>query len=281
MSSQLRERMINHLMLRNYSDATIESYVGSVAALTKYYWKSPELISDQMIQDYLLQRMKTGDLAWVTIQVVMYGIRYLYKEILGRDIILSMPAGRRTYRRLPVALSREEVQKLIAPVRNFKHQTVLMMLYGCGLRAFELTHLRPDNIEYDRGLLRIDCGKGQKDRYTILPQALQEQLRKYESVYRPDVWLFCGQDPSKHITVRTIAYVYGHAQRKAGITRGNGPHTLRHCFATHLLEDGCDIMLLKQMLGHRSVSTTAIYTHITRERIIAVKSPLDRMFSVN
>jgi len=283
MSSLLRQQMVEHMMLRNYSDRTINSYVDAVVGLVKHYWVppdwvSPEEISDQQIQEYLLYRKREQGISWNTNHLCMYGIRYLYKEILGREFTPYMPPGRKTRRRLPQALSREEVQALFAVTRNLKHRTVLMTLYGTGMRSSELTHLKPQHIESQRGLIRIERGKGQKDRYTLLPERLLEQLRRYYSAFRPQPWLFPGRDENKPMTLRTVESIYRRAKEKAGITRGHGPHTLRHSFATHIVEDTGDIVALKQLLGHRALSTTTQYTHVSRRHIATIKSPLDALY---
>ncbi len=278
MSSLLRQHMVEHMLLRNYSEKTVDSYVDSVVGLVKHYWLRPEDINDQMIQDYLIYRKREKGVSWNTNHLTMYGIRYLYRDILGREFTPYMPPGRKTRRRLPQALSREEVQSLFTVTRNLKHRTMLMTLYGTGMRSFELTRLRPEHIESKRGMIRIECGKGQKDRYTLLPKKLLEQLRLYYSAFQPHSWLFPGRDPNKPLTVRSVQGIYRQAKKKAGITRGYGPHTLRHSFATHLVEDTGDIVAVKQLLGHRALSTTAQYTHVSRRHIATVKSPLDTLY---
>jgi site-specific recombinase XerD len=277
MSSPLREQMIMHMKLRNYSDTTITSYVQAVVMLVRHYGLPPEQITNEMIQHYLIHRLEEQHIAWNTNHLAMYGIRYLYVNILKRDFSVCMPPGRKKRRKLPQALSREEVKRLFEVTDNCKHRTILMTLYGTGMRIFEVVRLKACHIESDRGLIRIECGKGQKDRYALLPDRLLDQLRLYWRAYRPQEWLFPGMDPNRPIRVETVGCLYRQAKKKAGITRGQGPHTLRHSFATHLLEDGCDMVVIKQLLGHRNVQTTAIYTHVSRRRLEGVKSPLDTL----
>ena len=278
MGSQLRQQMEEHMMLRNYSERTIGSYVDSVVGLVKHYGVSPERITDPMIQEYLVYRKREQRVSWNTNHLAMYGIRYLYKEILGREFTPYMPPGRKKHRRLPTALSREEVQALFSATRNLKHRTVLMTLYGTGMRSCELTRLKSPHIESKRGLIRIERGKGQKDRYTLLPETLLRQLRLYYAAFLPEPWLFPGRDPNKPMTVRTVEGIYRLAKERAGITHGHGPHTLRHSFATHAIEDTGDLVAVKQLLGHSALSTTTQYVHVSHRHIATIKSPLDTLY---
>ncbi len=277
--SALRQKLINHMTLRNYSECTVHSYLDAVLGLVKYYNLSPEKISDEMIEQYFLHRRNKENISWNTLHLSMYGIRYLYKEILGKEIKLSMPTGRKKRRRLPEPLSKEEVQQLLEATTNSKHKTILMTLYGTGLRAAELSRLLPRHIQRDRRLIRVDQGKGKKDRYTILPNTLLEQLSSYYRAYRPTKWLFPGPDPNKPISVRTIEAIFRKAKKRAGISHGHGPHSLRHSFATHVIEMGGDISLVKELLGHRAIRTTMCYCHVSPGRGSPCPSPLDALYS--
>jgi site-specific recombinase XerD len=269
--------MITHMKLRNYSDATIISYIAAVVGLVRHYMRPPEKITNEMIQQYLMYRREELNIGWNTNHLTMYGIRYLYTNILKRDFSVCMPPGRKKRQKLPQALSREEVRRLFEATPNCKHLTILMSLYGTGLRTFELVHLKPCHIESERGVVRVERGKGQKDRYALLPERLLDQLRVYWQAYRPGEWLFPGQDRRQPLSTRSIGSFYRRAKAKAGIIRGHGPHTLRHTFATHLLEDGCDVLLVKQLLGHKHLQTTQIYAHVSSRRLKGVRSPLDTL----
>ncbi|MBW2154996.1 MAG: tyrosine-type recombinase/integrase [Deltaproteobacteria bacterium] len=172
-------------------------------------------------------------------------------------------------------LSHEEVEHLFEAAANFKHRVFLMTTYGEGLRVSEVVCLKPIHIESDRMMIRVDQGKGNKDRYSLLSQRLLEELRLYWKTYQPGRYLFSGKDPNKPMPIGTAQRIYYTAKRKAGIKRATGIHTLRHCFATHLLEAGTDIRTIQMLMGHKSVSTTMVYLQVTRKKISSTRSPLD------
>ena len=173
-------------------------------------------------------------------------------------------------------LSIEEVQRLLDATRNPKHRTLLMTIYGAGLRVSEVVNLKPCHIESSRMMIRVEQGKGMKDRYTLLPKRLLHELRSYYTAYRPDEYLFFGKSKSCPLPVGTAQKAYYHAKKRAGITQGRGIHTLRHCFATHLMDMGVDIYVIKHMMGHSAIKTTSGYLHASRQKIANVISPLDR-----
>jgi integrase/recombinase XerD len=179
--------------------------------------------------------------------------------------------------RLPVVLSPEEVCAVLGAVTNRKHRTLLMTIYGAGLRVSEVVALKVADIDSARMLIQVRQGKGRKDRLVMLSPVLLEELRRYWRWYRPVLWLFPGSDPEQPLRVSSVQKVCKEAARKAGIGKKVSPHTLRHCFATHLLEGGSDLRLIQTLLGHGSVRTTQLYTHVATPRIQASRSPLDRL----
>lgn len=272
--TELRREFENHLILRRYSPKTSTAYVNAVKALAKYYMRSPDLLTDNQVQDYLLYLLKEKRLAWNTCNVHFSGIRHFYTSILKRDINLSLPPRPRI-KKICLALSRDEVKKLIFSCTNLKHRTLLLTVYSAGLRVSEVVKLEPSHIERSRKMLRVEQGKGRKDRYTLLSGQLLEALEEYWREYRPDKYLFFGKTKSKAMPVETAQKIYYKAKKDAGIKSGKGIHTLRHCFATHLLEYGTSTSEIKRLMGHSSIRTTAKYLHVTNETISKIISPLD------
>lgn len=174
-----------------------------------------------------------------------------------------------------MALSREEVDQILSACNNLKHYTLLLAVYSAGLRVGEVVKLQPIHIERSRGMIRIEQGKGRKDRYTVLSNSLLKTLEEYWRTYWPDKWIFFGQTKAKLLSIDAAQQVFYKAKMKAGVKRGRGIHTLRHCFATHLLEQGTRTYVLQQMLGHKSIRTTARYLHISNDAISKVISPAD------
>ncbi|MBI2191483.1 MAG: tyrosine-type recombinase/integrase, partial [Planctomycetes bacterium] len=206
------------------------------------------------------------------------GIRFFYKHVLRReDLDLRVPARRSG--RLPEPLSRGEVGRLIEATTNLKHRVMLMTAYGTGLRVSELVHLKPEDIHSERMLIRVEQGKGRKDRYTLLSSRLLEELRCYWRIYRPTTWLFPSRDVSRPFSATGVQQVYYRAKRSAGIHRGHGIHCLRHSFATHLLEAGVDLPTIQCLMGHTRLETTARYLHVTSQHLASVSSPLDLLRS--
>jgi site-specific recombinase XerD len=268
--------MVEQMALRNFSPRTQESYVGAIVGLARFYKRSPDQLTGDQLQKYLLSLQKDRHLAWSTCNVAVSGIRFLYGEVLGRkDLALSIPP-RKSKRQLPLLLSIEEVRLILETPTNPKHRALLWTAYGAGLRVSELVCLKPCHIESQRGWIRVEQGKGRKDRYTLLPGRLLQELRSYYKVCRPQgPWLFPGFPSDRHISDSSVQRVFARVKRKAGVTRGRNIHTLRHCFCTHLLEAGYDISEVKEMMGHSSLATTMIYRHISPERIREIRSPLD------
>jgi len=272
----LRQKMINEMTLRRFAPKTQEAYVAAVAGLARYYKQSPEKIDKQMIQDYLLYLMEDRKLSWNSCNVAVSGIRFFYTQTLGMDsIYLSIPP-RKSDSILPEIFSVEELEKLFSALSNQKHRTMLMTTYAAGLRVSEVVGLKVTDIDSNRMMIRVKQGKGRKDRYTILSRKLLAELRIYYRMYRPPIWLFySGKKTKRPLCVNTPQRVYTQAKEKAGLTKGKGIHTLRHCFATHLLEAGVDLRTIQMLMGHCCITTTMTYLQVTRKHLGSVKSPLD------
>ena len=279
MSSTLRTQFINHLTLHRRSPKTKEAYISAVYGLARHYMTSPDKLSDKQIQDYLRYLIEKRKLAWSTCNVVFSGLICFYKNVLNRDkTVFSIPPRPRS-KKIPMVLSVEEVQRLLNAAPNLKHRALLMITYSAGLRVAEAVSLKLHHIESDssRMMIRIENGKGQKDRYTILSPKVLKVLKEYWKEYRPKEWLFFGSNINKPMPIGTARKIYYNAKKKAGITKGRGIHTLRHCFASHMLWNGEDIYTIKRLLGHSSIKTTYKYLHVTRQQIAAVISPLDML----
>ena len=273
--TELREKMIKAMELRNFSPRTQTAYLSAVTNLSMHYMKSPEEITQDEVEDYLLYLKKERKLSYSTRNQVISGMKFFYNQTLKNpDMVLELPR-KKTPVKLPEVLSVDEVKLVIDTPSNIKHRVILMTAYSAGLRVSELVRLEPRHIVSSRMLILVEDGKGVKDRYTILSQTLLENLRDYWQSYRPTNWLFPSADPEKHISRSTAQKLFASAKKKAAISKGRGIHTLRHSFATHLLEAGYDITTIQKLLGHRHLSTTLVYLHVSKKVISAVKSPLD------
>jgi len=272
---ELRDRMVREMQLRRLAPSTQEAYARAVWGLAAFYRRAPDQLGSEEVKSYLLYVMNERGLNWSTVNIVCAGIRFFYSQTLGRsDVSASIPP-RKTPRRLPEVLSGEEVGRLFAATGNLKHRALLMTTYAAGLRVSELVHLQVQDIDRDRKMLRVRAGKGEKDRYTVLSPRLLVELRAYWRVDKPATWLFPGAVAGQPMARGTAAKVYRDAKQKAGITKQGGIHTLRHCFATHLLEAGVDVRTIQLLMGHRSIRTTIHYVHLTAKKLASTPSPLD------
>lgn len=270
----LREQMIRELELQRKSSKTIDAYVTAVAQLAAHYHRSPEQITIEEIRSFVHHLIVNRKLAFSSCNQKLAGIRFFYRHVLGQDDLqLKVPMKRSG--RLPEPLSRTEVARLLEAARNLKHRVVLMTAYAGGLRVSELARLKLQDIHSDRMLIRVNQGKGRKDRYTLLSPRLLAELRDYWREYRPQSWLFLNRDGSSHLPPATAQRIYYTCKRRAGIEHGHGIHSLRHSFGTHLMEAGVDLPTIQRLMGHTSLTTTAKYLHVTSRHLGHVKSPLD------
>lgn len=275
--TQLREKMIRAMDLKNLSNHTQRSYLGAVTALAKHYRQSPETITDKMIDDYLLYLKNEKGNAPATCCSALNGLRFFYTHVLDKQISVDFSLSKKP-RRLPTVLTKEQIWKMICTPANLKHRLVLMTTYAAGLRAGEVMRLRPEHIDSKRMLIKVVDGKGRKDRYTMLSPKLLGELRGYYKKCRPQTYLFPSnykKHNDKPLCYETVRSIYEKARKKAGIKNGRGLHTLRHSFATHLLEAGYDIRKIQVLMGHARLTTTMIYLHVSRETLSKVPSPLD------
>jgi site-specific recombinase XerD len=273
----LRKKMVRELELQRKAPGTISSYVRSVAELAKFHGKSPDLLEVEEVRDYVHYLIVGKKLSVSTVNQMLTGIKCFYGSILGREVDLNVPA--KPSGKLPEPLSRQEIARLLDAARLPKHRVLMMTAYGAGLRASELVRLQPVHIHSDRMLIRVNQGKGRKDRYTLLSPRLLEELREYWRKVRPQTWFFPHRDRAGHMPPDTARKTFDLLKARAGIDHGRGVHSLRHSFATHLLEAGENLRTIQSLMGHANLSTTARYLHVTRKHLGTIQSPLDLLRS--
>lgn len=273
--TKLREQMIRDMQVRNFSPSTQQSYLSSVAGLAKFYNRPPDKISTDKVQDYIAHLLVDRKVTVGTYHVNLTGLRFFYTVTLKLDKDkVPLPSVKKVTR-LPEILCIEEVEQLFNASRSSKQRAILMIVYSAGLRVSEVVNLKVTDINSNRKTLRVNRGKGGKGRYSLLSERLLLELRAYWKVKRSPVWLFPGRDLDKPLTTRVAQYYYKRAAEKAGIKKEGGIHTLRHCFATHLLESGVDIRTIQILMGHSSILSTVRYLQLTSKSIQGTKSPLD------
>lgn len=275
----LRQQLITALTLKGYSEKTHEAYIAAVARLARHYGRPPDGICNEEIRDYLLGLHHERRLSASSLNVAVSGLRFFYRHVLDRSIaevekVLPRPKKPKQYARV-YGLS--EIRTLLTRgCTQLKHRVFLMTVYGGGLRLNEACHLEPGDIESSRMMIRVRQGKGRKDRYTILSPWLLEELRTYWRICHPRTWLFPSPwHPERPLNDRTAQKMFYAALSGCGLPNRGGIHCLRHSFATHLLESGVEITVIKALMGHRSLQTTANYLHVSGERLSRVRSPLD------
>lgn len=271
----LRQRMLEDMGIRNLAMNTQLSYVQQVAAYARYFHRPPEELGPEEIRTYQLYLIETRKLAPSSVSLATGALRFLYKVTLKRPwSVEEIPMPKRPFK-LPVILSREEVMHFLDSVGSLKHRTLLTAAYAAGLRVSEATHLKVMDIDSQRMMLRVAQGKGQKDRYVMLSPRLLETLRLYWKAEHPRLWLFPGDLPGQSITRGAVTLACQKAHRASGIAKPITAHSLRHAFATHLLESGADVRTIQLLLGHRSLATTSRYLKVAASTVCATTSPFD------
>lgn len=270
----LRQKMIRELELQRKSPCTVKNYVRAVADLAKHYHRSPDRIGLEEVRDYLHFLITQRQLALTTVNQQLAALRFFYVQVLRlANFDLRVPSKRPRY--LPEPLSRTAIVRLLDATGNRKHRALLMTAYAAGLRVSELVALQIRDIDSERGMIHVRHGKGGKDRYTLLSTRLLQELRDYWREHRPEPWLFLNKDGTKPLPAGTARHVYVTAKTRAGIDHGRGIHSLRHSFATHLMEGGVDLRTVQTLMGHSKLETTARYLHVTEKRLQQIQSPLD------
>ncbi|MCP3922082.1 MAG: tyrosine-type recombinase/integrase [Desulfobacterales bacterium] len=274
--TQLRQKMINDMKLRRFAPGTQKLYVYAVEGLAKYYNRSPDLISEDEVFSYLIYLQEEKKLEWGSCNGLAAGLNFFYKTTMKEENIKFKIPKRKHTRKLPAIFSRSDLKKLFDATDNMRNRMILTTAYSAGLRVSEVISLKPEHIESSRKLIRVEQGKGNKDRYTLLSSKLLKDLKIYWKRYHPKEYLFYPMgNPQRPLTKNMAWKIFNKAKEKAGLKRGRGIHSLRHSFATHLLEDGVDLYSIKTFLGHSSISTTMIYLRLTENGLKKIKSPFD------
>ena len=270
----LREKMVEEMKLRNFASRTQKSYLAVMVGLAKHYRQFPDQLTQEQIRTYLMYLQDRG-LSRSSQNVAISGLRFFYQQVLGwNQEQLFLPPRKRTWR-LPEVLSPREVERLLAAAVKLRDRCLLMTAYSAGLRVSELIQLKLSDIHTERMMIRVEQGKGKKDRYTILSKRLLGELIKIQANVSTGVLGFLWQERNRPLDISAAQKVYNFAKQKSGVEKGKGIHTLRHCFATHLLEAGVDLVTIKTLLGHNSLQSTQRYLQIRQPRLGATASPLD------
>lgn len=272
----LRQRMIEDMQVRHLALLTQTTYVEHVYRFARHFHKSPEALGPEDIRAYQLYLTNEKELAPTSVLITVAALRFLYKISLQKDWPIEevIPAPKKP-EKLPNVLSPAEVQQFLGCVRSRKHRAILTTCYAAGLRISEVIRLQPRDIDSQRMVIRVEQGKGQKDRYVMLSPQLLETLRHYWRVARPQQWLFEGGSPGQPVSKGAVEFACQAAHRVSGLPKPVTPHLLRHAFAVHLLEAGTDVRTIQLLLGHRSLTTTARYLRIATSRVCSTASPLD------
>lgn len=273
--TELRMRMDNDLLVRGMAERTRETYLAAVTRLARHYRRPPDQLSPQEVQGYLVHMLRDEKRAWSTCSIAVHAFRFLYHTTLGRPEASCTIPGPKQPQRLPEILSPAEVRRVIESAATRKQRALLATTYGAGLRVSEVVRLQLHHIDGQRMSLRVEQGKGAKDRDTLLSPRLLAELRASWRAYRPAVWLFPGRDGKQPLDVSTAQKIYYTAKLKAGITQRGGIHALRHAFATHLLEAGTHLHTIQRLLGHGHLGTTMRYFHLARRTLLKTTSPLE------
>lgn len=272
--SQLKQRFLRDLKLRNFSPKTIKCYVSALERVSLHFNRCPSELSTEEIKSYLELQINQGK-GWSTINNLLTSFKHFYCDTLGRGYFMDHFKRPRNTSKLPTVLSVEEVERLIQSIRNMKHRVLIMTMYSAGLRVSEVIKLKIVDIDSARGRIILRQPKGNKDREVPLSERLLKELRQYYLVYRPCIYLFNGQTQGKPISDRTTLQVIKKAAKKAKLTKQVSCHTLRHSFATHMMDKGIDIRTIQILLGHKSIKTTMRYCHLSSRKLLEVKSPLE------
>jgi site-specific recombinase XerD len=276
----LRQRLTDDLRLRNYSARTVQTYVAAVARFARHFGRSPEQLGPGEVRAYQLHLIDRERASWSRFNQAVCALRFLYGTTLGRPGVVAMIPFARRPRTLPSVLSREEVLRLFAAVPEGRYRTLVRTTYACGLRIGEVVRLRVTDIDGGRRVLLVRQGKGQKDRLLPLSPVLLGELRGYWRRHRPADWLFPGQRRGRPLHVAALQRTFAGIVRPLGLGKPVTMHTLRHSYATHMLEAGADVVSLQRLLGHRHLSTTARYLHVSTHHLRRLASPLDGLLAL-
>lgn len=271
----LRQRMTDDMRLRNFSRWTQRAYLQAVSQFARHFGRSPEQIIREEIREYMLYLIRERKVAWSTYNIARCSLRFLYEQTLGQTNVLQGLPCPKEPKRLPVVLTLDEVAKFFEACPSPRYLTLFQCAYAGGLRVSEVANLRVNDIDSQRMVIHIQQGKGGRDRYVPLSPRLLETLREHWRRYKPAEWLFPGEPETQPITTGSVMRYCRHVSEEASLGKRVTMHSLRHSYATHLLEAGTDLRSIQVLLGHRNLKTTALYTHVSQQRLAATPSPLD------
>jgi len=275
-SDYWQAKLEEEMRARKYSKNTISSYIYFNRMLCRTMQKMPEEMRSEDVPCFLASVEKGKEYSAASINLAISSIKFFYKRVMKNDIGSDRKRPRQD-KRNPIVLSKSEIDDIIASEKNIKHRLLLMIVYGSGLRVGEAVLLKKNNVDTRRKVINVVLGKGRKDRQTVLPEAVIPLLEIYYSKYDASSWMFPGYDPKKHLSIRSAQHICENVLKKANIEKDASLHSLRHSFATHLLENGTDIRYIQEFLGHTSIRTTERYTHVARRNMAKIKSPLDTL----
>ena len=271
----LRQRMIDDTQIRNLAVRTQEVYVDRVAEFARFHARSPEVLGLDEVRSFLAHLVRVRRVSPSYVRQAVAALRFLCRFTLGQsDVAERIPFPKRT-RALPTVLTRSEIARLLAATTSLRYLTVFIMCYSAGLRVSEATHLRIDDIDREEKLIHVRRGKGGRSRYTVLAERILPTLDAYIDAAQPQSWLFHGRGGDRPLSTAAVQAAFGRARQDSRIAKPATLHTLRHSFATHLLESGTDLRIIQRMLGHRSITSTAMYAHVSTRTLRTVVSPLD------
>ncbi len=277
LKQEIIKKFKNKLIIENYSEQTIRNYVSALKLFLEYVGKlNVKEVTDKEIQDYLYFCKTEKDYSYSSMKQVVATIRYLYLNVLKKPVPESLNINLRKPSVLPTVLSAKEISKILNVTGNLKHKTILVLIYSAGLRLSELVNLEISDIDSEAMKIHIRSAKGKKDRYVMLSGNVLKLLREYYKAYKPKRYIIEGQNGGKY-SPKSVQSVFKRALRRAGIKKKATVHTLRHSFATHLLDEGTDIRYIQELLGHKRLETTQIYTHVSSYSINKIKSPADKL----
>jgi integrase/recombinase XerD len=276
-------QMKQDLELRNYSDNTVKNYLDHMKNFIKFHMKDPAEITMEDITSYQVFLVYSKKVSFSTFNLAVCSIKYFFRHILDKGFRIDLIPYQKKAKSLPNVLSRQEVMRIINAAVNLKNKALIQTIYAAGVRLSELINLMVSDIDSKRMVIRIDEGKGKKDRYVMLSKTLLATLREYwkDAQPKPKTYLFPGVKPDTHFSRRSVQRIVKETTLLAHIDKNVTPHILRHCFATHLLEDGCNIRVIQKLLGHKSLRATELYTHVAENYINQTKSPLDSLSENN
>ena len=279
--TSLRQRMLEDLRIRNYAPATVVCYIRAVAEFAKHFNQPPDQLGPEEIRSWQLFLLNEKRVKLSTYIQAVCALRFFYRTTLNRKIEIERIPFPRCEQKLPVILSKEEVKALLEAPKNLGHRAILATMYGAGLRVSEATNLKVPDVDGKRKVIWIRGGKGRKDRQVMLPDALREVLAAFWRWKRPTDWFFPGGKAGSPISEKAVFLTCRKAARTAGIAKPVHPHSLRHAFATHLLEDGVNLLVIQTLLGHKSLKTTARYLHLADSTVRSTRSPIELLDSLN